>query len=113
VEDLGVSGQWRTYCRDRAAFERVRETAVSRGDPGTAFIFAPVSVAFSSSSVLPDAFALGIVLLCLYSGVLRVRSVCCRISSQVLMNAFASGTRLFDEGHINNAILALETEVRR
>jgi hypothetical protein len=58
VEHLGVS-DWRAYCRDRAAFERVREKAVSRNDPGTDFIFAPVSVAFSSSSVLPDAFALG------------------------------------------------------
>jgi hypothetical protein len=58
VEHLGVT-EWRAYCRDRAAFERVRETAVSRGDPGTAFIFAPASVAFSSPSVLPDAFALG------------------------------------------------------
>lgn len=80
VEHLGVT-EWRAYCRDRAAFERVRETAVSRADPGTAFIFAPASVAFSSPSVLPDAFALG--------------------------------TRLFEEGYVNNAIVALETEVRR
>ncbi|ELR14884.1 F-box domain containing protein [Acanthamoeba castellanii str. Neff] len=68
VEHLGVT-EWRAYCRDRAAFERVRETAVSRADPGTAFIFAPAS------------------------------SLC--------------STRLFEEGYVNNAIVALETEVRR
>jgi hypothetical protein len=59
VEQLGVT-EWRNYCRDRADFERLREQAVRRDDEGTNFIFAPpVSVAFSSPTVLPDAFALG------------------------------------------------------